>query len=614
MTRKAEGRQGNEFSPMNFGRRNLLLPLLLVTGLSLLLAHGGAPPAPLPPARTNALTAPRPAGLVTNAPAARPKQAALPLTNRPAGTNAPAAPGPSLQERAAKVLDAVRQFPSSAAFYPTIVGLIIVLLVVLLIRRAKVRPAAGGTAAPSSPVRTRTAGKVHACTVLDVEPEARHVWQFEARGDRFVLGRHQTTRAGEPLPSGLAAKSWTSLWQRKLNIAWLAPDQVFLRVIQLPQSDFEETLSMVEFQLEKLSPMPVTQIVWTIQILPQVQDKQQTVVVLIVARSVVEEFLGRLEGQGYLADRLDLPVLDQLLATPIQADGAWIYPLGGGTQSPALVAWWYGGVLRNLDLIALPAEHRAEGLKEQLLQMAWAGEMEGWLTSPPRWHLVAEPAAAAEWEGPLRAGLDQPLECVAPVAKPQLAGLTARRAANTQNQGNLLPAEFAVRYQQQFVDRLWMRALMAVGACYVVGVAIYFVALGVASYQTTRVENQLAALGPTYTNALQLKARYQVLKDRQELKYAALDCWNVTAQLMPTSIMLESLNFSDGKRLTLRGTAPSDQVAQLIEFEPAMRKAVVNGQPFFHPTKGENLNYQANPAAGTVTWNFSLELKRVELP
>jgi hypothetical protein len=598
---------------MNFGRRHLLL-LLLAGGVSLPSAFAGAPPVPVPPARTNALTAPRPAGAVTNPPATRPKQPAVTATNRPAGTNAPAVAGPSLQERAAKALEAVRQFPSSSAFYPTIVGLIIALLVVLLIRRAKARPAAAGAAAPGSPVRTKAAGKVHSCIVLDVEPEARHLWQFEARGERFVLGRHQSTRAGEPLPAGVAGKSWTSLWQRKLNIAWLAPEQVFLRVIHLPQSEFEETLSMVEFQLEKLSPMPVTQIVWTIQILPQTREKLQTVVVLIVARSVVEEFLGRLEGQGYLADRLDLPVLDQLLATPIQSDGAWIYPMGAGTQNSALVAWWYGGVLRNLDLIALPAEQRAEGLKEQLLQMAWAGEMEGWLTAPPRWHLVAEPAAATEWEGPLRAGLDQPLECVAPVAKPQLAALTARRAATAQNQGNLLPAEFALRYQQQFVDRLWMRALMAVGACYVVGVAIYFVALGVASYQTTRVENQLASLGPTYTNALQLKARYQVLKDRQELKYAALDCWNVTAQLMPTSITLESLNFSEGKRLTLRGTAPSDQVAQLIEFEPAMRKAVVNGQPFFHPTKGENLNYQANPAAGTVTWNFSLELKRVEVP
>ena len=33
----------------------------------------------------------------------------------------------------------------------------------------------------------------------------------------------------------------------------------------------------------------------------------QTVVALIAARNAVEEFLGRLEGEGYLADRLEVP-------------------------------------------------------------------------------------------------------------------------------------------------------------------------------------------------------------------------------------------------------------------------------------------------------------------
>ena len=30
--------------------------------------------------------------------------------------------------------------------------------------------------------------------------------------------------------------------------------------------------------------------------------------------------------------------------------------------------------------------------------IAWAGELEGWLTAQPKWHLVADPVTAAEWE------------------------------------------------------------------------------------------------------------------------------------------------------------------------------------------------------------------------
>ncbi len=161
---------------------------------------------------------------------------------------------------------------------------------------------------------------------MQVGAEGRHLWHFGARNGSFVLNREQGIVPGEPLPAGLIAKDWRSLFQRKLNIAWLPPEQVFLRVAQFPLSDYTETVSMVELQLEKLSPMPVNQIVWSVYVLPQVHDNQQTVIVMVAARNGVEEFLGQLEGQGFQADRLEMPSLDQLQATTITSEGAWIYP------------------------------------------------------------------------------------------------------------------------------------------------------------------------------------------------------------------------------------------------------------------------------------------------
>src|SRR5207244_2980033 len=203
--------------------------------------------------------------------------------------------------------------------------------------------------------------------------------------------------------------------------------------------------------------------------------------------------------------------------------------------------------------------------KEQFLQMAWAGEMEGWLKASPKWHLVADPATAAQWEPALRQGLEQPVALAPPVAPAELAGLTARRAAHADPRATLLPLEFSTRYQQQFVDRLWMRGLLAVAGLYLLGVAVYGVALAVATFRTGRVENHVAQLGASYTNAMQLKARYQVLKDRQELKYAALDCWNLIARFLPDSATLDTMNFVDGKRLTLNGTSPLDKRNEVID-------------------------------------------------
>ena len=490
---------------------------------------------------------------------------------------------------------------------------------VLVVRMLKAKAAKAGQAAqPENAAKLaarpakRKAGKVtiNTCNVLEVGAQARQVWQFDARGRGFVLNREQTSFAGEPLPAKLVGKDWRSLFQRKLNVAWLPPERVFLRVAQFPASSFEETVAMVELQLEKLSPIPVTQIVWSIQVLPQAEGNLQTVIVLIASRNEVEEFLGQLEGQGYLADRLDLPLLDQLQTTAITGDGAWIYPEAAGGSQAALVAWWYSGVLQNLALITLPPANRPESLKEQLLQMAWAGEMEGWLSAPPTWHLVADAPIAAEWEPALRAGLEQPVEVIAPVQVAALAALTATRAAQAGSQGNLLPVEFSIRYRQQFVDRLWMRGLGAVLALYLVGVLVYFARLQLELYRTHGVEQQAAEKGLAYTNTLKFRAEYQILQDRQDLKFAALECWKAVAELLPDGVTLEGYTFSDGRKLTLNGKAPTDQTKRLNDFYADLRKVAPKGQALFDPGKGDSPTWEMQ--GGMARWRCVLELKRTE--
>jgi hypothetical protein len=453
----------------------------------------------------------------------------------------------------------------------------------------------------------------HSCNVLRVGPATRQLWQFDAKGAGFVLDREETVPADKPLPKQWVFKDWRTLYQHKLNVAWLPPENVFLRVVQLPVASADETRAMVELQLEKLSPIPVTQVVWAIHTLPEPKDNQQTVVVILVAREVVEEFLGQLETQSFLADRLELSVLDQLRATAVGEDGAWIYAESGGPQGTALVAWWFGGVLRNLSLANLPAAgDRVAPVRQQLTQAAWAGELEGWLTAMPAWHLVADDATAREWEPVLRQALDEPIRVEPPQTADQLAGLTAHRAAQADGQASLLPPEFAKRYQQQFVDRLWMRGLLAIGAIYVLGTLIYFAAYGWVLYQKNGVEAKVKELGGSYTNALQLKARYQVLQDRDDLKFAALDCWKLVAELLPEGATLQSLDFADGRKLTLNGTCASDQVMAVIDFSSALKKAKLRDRAVFKPLEGDPFTQRATPGAAAVSWNFSLVLDRAE--
>lgn len=448
------------------------------------------------------------------------------------------------------------------------------------------------------------------CNVLAPGADARRLWQFDAKGQDFKLSRELTVRGTEALPLSVK-KSWSEIWSAKLNVACLPSGRVFLRAAQFPKASFQETLAMVDLQMEKLSPMPVGQVVWTIHCLPHPTGTQQTVILTVAARDAVEEFLGQLEGQGYLADRLEVPALDQLLATEATTDGAWVYPEALGGADSALVAWWYGGVLRSLDLLHLPPTPNSSAeLGEQLSQMAWSGEVDGWLTSRPRWHLVVPPGVTPIWEMALRGALNEPLTLVVPVSPVNLAARTAKRAAAHDATSTLLPPEVGARYRQSFVDRLWMRGLGAVILLYLVGVAIYFSFFGVSWIRTSSVENQVASLSNDYTNALQLRARYDVLQDRQELKFAGLDCWKIIADRLPEGAALEGFNFNDGQRLTLNGSAPQDIVPALIDFDTDVRKAKKDGKDFFK-TSGERFSYRAGPG-GIVTWNLSLELKRTE--
>ncbi|MGC9941806.1 MAG: hypothetical protein ABSE48_08210 [Verrucomicrobiota bacterium] len=451
----------------------------------------------------------------------------------------------------------------------------------------------------------------NSCNILQFAPDAKKLWQFDAKGGGFVLGREVRVPHADPLPPKFVAKKWASLWQPKLNVAWLPPENVFLRVIELPVSNAAETVSMVELQLEKLSPVPVAQIVWTFQVLPRsVAENLQTIVVVIVARNIVEEFLGKLEHEGYLADRLEVPMLDQLDAISATEDGAWIFPQNIGGQSAALVAWWSGGALRNLSFITLAAAgDRGAELKDQLAHIVWSGELEGWLATPPTWHLVADPVNAADWEAMLRAGLNEPVKIIPSLPAVDLAGRTAKRAA-AGSKANLLPPEYSTRYHQQFVDRLWLHGLGYAGVLYAILLVIYFCAVTVLGYRTQNVEAQVSALGGSYTNSLQLAAQYQILSEREKLKYAALDCWKLVAEQLPQSINLQRFSFADGQRLSLSGTTTQDQVDTLFTFYTTMQKLKVNGQFVFDQNGGDPVAPRFN--GNIEQWNFSLQLAHPE--
>jgi hypothetical protein len=425
----------------------------------------------------------------------------------------------------------------------------------------------------------------------------------------------------KPLPVKIVEKDWHELYQPKLNIAWLPADQVFLRVVQLPAVDRQELLSMLEFQLEKISPLPVAQIVWSVEVMPSKAEKMQTAVVCIVARDLVEQFVGSIESANFQPDRLEVPQLNQVIADGVREDGAWIYPGTGPDSEMCTVAWWADGTLQQLQVLRLPIPGapepgappvsvdalRSRFLQDQLMQVAWAGEMEGWLTLPVKWRIVAGEETANRWRALIGDWAEDGVEIHPAADREGLARFSALRVARREPASDLLPPEFAARYRQQYIDRLWMRGLGALVGIYIAGVIIYIAVLQFYVFQDSRLKTQIAGIANTYTNVLRLKERVLVMEEQLNLKYAALDCWKIASEQLPEGFNLANLIFGQrGRSLQLHGTAPPDQRDKIIEYNDNLRQAVVNGKNLFKDVTPPNINQRVG--SPNINWNFECKL------
>lgn len=446
--------------------------------------------------------------------------------------------------------------------------------------------------------------RLHACNILERTSSGSRLWRAGS-GARGTVAE-KTIPTGTPLPAKEVAKDWRELAQKTLNVAWLPVEQVFLRVLNVPATDAAELRSMVELQLERLSPMPPAQVVWSYESFGNNADGTQTVVVVIAARNAVEQFLGALEKDGYLADRLEVPFLRELRATAPDSDGVRLYPLVNGAQTICLGAWWYGGLLRELSWTNVPAgEAGATALRAHLNQIAWAGELDGWLTSPPTWRVVATQetvaATAHLWQG-----TDEDIFQVEPKAGKAMAELTAAKTMAGDDTGNLLPAEFAARYRQRFVDRLWMRGLGAVIALYLIGVVLYLGWERVVAFQLGRVATEVRDLGPTYTNALKLRARGEVLGEQLNLRFAALDSLRLVGESLPDDLKLTSFTFSRGTNVALFGEAPADGFDLIATYNSRVARAALgtNAPNFFAKVTPPQFQVQGSVAR----WSFTCEI------
>ena len=124
-------------------------------------------------------------------------------------------------------------------------------------------------------------------------------------------------------------------------------------------------------------------------------------------------------------------------------------------------------------------------------------------------------------------------------------------------------------------------------------------------HKTEGVESQVAAISGDYTNSVQLKAKLAVLQERAQLKFAALECWQVVARELPAAVTLQRWSFADGQQAGAQRPGGRRGHAEIRGF----LRRVAQGQacrtsPFFK-TDGNNGDQVSTRSQGnSVTWSL----------
>ena len=429
--------------------------------------------------------------------------------------------------------------------------------------------------------------KWSSCNLLESATEGSRLCQFSVSSKKVKLSGDLRVADLIELPAKAVGKDWSDLLRRKLNIATLPPEKVFLRVVELPECEPDELLPMVEFQIEDLSPLPMAQAVWSAEAVPGSTGTEgnQTVLVMIAERGVVGDRLDELEAVNYLADRVEVPLLRELVPGEPREDGAHIQLVQGADSVLALVSWWFDGRLRDVNSFNLPdtAASRDE-LVEKINSVALAGEVAGWMPDEPACHLAKRGDVAADWNTALAKCFGRIRE-VEPMSEVDLATAAVEFTARTTAPGLMLE-DYSARNRQRFQDGLWMQGIKGAVALMLIGLCVFFAYGSWLQSHLDDLNQQVKVQGLQYTNALSLKAKMQTLNKQEALKTAALKAWSEVAIGLPGELKFTQLAFSsdrtlDGntsRKLRIVGTADDGKETFIDDYNLVLARMEVKGR------------------------------------
>jgi Tfp pilus assembly protein PilN len=385
--------------------------------------------------------------------------------------------------------------------------------------------------------------------------------------------------------------------------------EVVCRVLKLPALDPHEVAKMVEFQIEKLAPLPLDDVVWDYEVI-ETGENFTKVMVAIAAKDAVNAKLEQFESANLPAEVVSvdiLPIFSRLRQAKLLPTGDELHALVVFRGAEAKILVFQRGSPLLVRSVALDGSAASESgcasLRDELQHTFLAVQLDvpdtpiGKILLLP---LFEDDANAAE-SARLRLGFDAQI-----VRDPEdslaAASLCWRGLEEKTHGINLLPAQWRQRRREKQLRRMAVRGGIALGAAYVLAVAVFFIFVGVRKAQISRLDRKIEALTPAYTEARQLQDVVHEISRQLDRTYSALEMLREVSVAMPQGMTLNAFVFKRDQNLTLRGTAQS--AANVYEFTDRLKNS-----PLFSAVEPRNVRTEEARAGGLTRFEIVCTVK-----
>jgi hypothetical protein len=359
----------------------------------------------------------------------------------------------------------------------------------------------------------------------------------------------------------------------------------------------------------------MAQTVWSAEAVPGSAGAEgnQTVLVMIAERGVVEDRLDELEAVNYLADRVEVPLLRELVPGEPREDGAHIQLVQGADSVLALVSWWFDGRLRDVNSFNLPDTAASrDALVEKINSIALAGEVAGWMPDEPACHLTKRGDVAGDWNAALAKCFGRIRE-VEPMSEVDLATAAVEFAARTTAPGLMLE-DYSARNRQRFQDGLWMQGIKGAVALMLIGLLGFYVYGSMLKGTLDEKQELVTVRSNQYNGALLLKAKVETLEKQKALKYAALEAWHKVSTGLPGELKFTELAFASGRtldgntsrELRISGAADAGKATLIDDYQEALtRMERSDGKALFSSVRAETIRQDTRK--NQTVWSLKCE-------